>query len=151
MCALTLSSQLPRILTHFMIAVFVMAGSLSAHHGHLDFGGAHPSGHVRHLAVDHGVELAQEKVADQGDLEKTDCDLSHSSSCGMGHCCFPLPITDLVQAKGDHPLWENLISSWERREELQEPPPPSYGTVSKKPTSTGSSGLVMSRMRRPLP
>lgn len=121
-----LAFSLPKILTHLMIAVFVLAGALSGHHGHLDFGGSHPSSHSSHLADDPGADPMRGKAGGQSDPDKTSCDFSHFSSCGMGHCCFPVPSADLAQAKADRPVWEDRVATWERREERLEPPPPKW-------------------------
>lgn len=115
---------LPRFLTYLMIAVFVSAGAVSGHHGQLDFGGSHPSGHGPHLASAPGHGSPQGEAEGKGGLDRTSCDFSHVSSCSMGHCCFPVPPIALPLTKADGPAWETRVTDWERREERQDPPPP---------------------------
>ena len=114
-----------RSITCLAVAAFLLSGTLLGHHGHHDLGGSQSSGH--------GMALAKTPFADdphhgdqgQGDLEKASCDFAHVSSCGAGHCCFPMPMVELARADLNAPeYWSVAPASAGRAALSLEPPPP---------------------------
>lgn len=113
-------ARLIRPLSYLIVAALLLSSTL----GHSFAMTAH--------ALDHGARLAQvidpmhqSPVSSQcahGDLGA--CEHRSHSACGSGHCCFPVPASEVFQAQSQQTPTESRLVATYLTDGWLDPPPP---------------------------